>query len=366
MLIRIVHAYRYLTGTKLYAPLFGADRTIVDINMFRVADAYKTRSHGSVSSECECILSNPTYQSIVQINSVVQMTSDPNSESQQNIVVKHVAERKQIELGYNRRATQVHNLLDLNISPINFHALRREIPLVNLYNYAFTFDSFVSQILQSAVNETELVDYPDQKLLSPKDVLCALLKKPYSPMSKELYEGRFGAIVRGGTNIDSYGYPRYIADQLWNKVLLNEVWAGGISEDVVPNVGHSVHRPGYELDSMVRHEDPRQVVNTLHYLKQSDRYDSKNNTAVVKFEYKNDNKALENVTSYIRRLGQVRFDTTLARNMVFLANVQRLIQYKLNHELNQMNFPVVSSNEVTNPSITQYQGVETVNDLRIE
>ena len=35
------------------------------------------------------------------------------------------------------------NILDLNIVPLNIHALMREIPLINIYNYAFTYDHIV-------------------------------------------------------------------------------------------------------------------------------------------------------------------------------------------------------------------------------
>lgn len=38
------------------------------------------------------------------------------------------------------------NILDLNVVPINVHSLMREMPLVNIYNYAMTFDQFVGDL----------------------------------------------------------------------------------------------------------------------------------------------------------------------------------------------------------------------------
>lgn len=40
-------------------------------------------------------------------------------------------------------AMMIANILDLNIPPINIHAMMREIPLANIYNYAFTHSTYV-------------------------------------------------------------------------------------------------------------------------------------------------------------------------------------------------------------------------------
>jgi hypothetical protein len=42
-----------------------------------------------------------------------------------------------------RLSSIVINLVDLNLVPINLHALLREIPLINVFNYAFTFDDII-------------------------------------------------------------------------------------------------------------------------------------------------------------------------------------------------------------------------------
>jgi hypothetical protein len=46
----------------------------------------------------------------------------------------------------DRKSLQVLNIIDLNIVPVNFHALRREIPFVNLFNYAYTFKQIVNKL----------------------------------------------------------------------------------------------------------------------------------------------------------------------------------------------------------------------------
>lgn len=73
---------------------------------------------------------------------------------------------------YNRTNARLLNIIDLNIVPINIHALMREIPLINIYNYAFTFDSIVKK---------ELVDFNiDTGVLDSKlKVFTSLMLDPY-------------------------------------------------------------------------------------------------------------------------------------------------------------------------------------------
>ena len=63
-----------------------------------------------------------------------------------------------------RKRVIMVNIIDLGIVPINVHSLMREVPLANLYNYAMTFDSFVSD-------------------LGVSDMQRELLLKPYVPVT---------------------------------------------------------------------------------------------------------------------------------------------------------------------------------------
>jgi len=62
------------------------------------------------------------------INYVLETTIN-NSEEK---IVRHMGRGN---THINDDKVLIHNILDLNINPININALRREIPLVNLYNY---------------------------------------------------------------------------------------------------------------------------------------------------------------------------------------------------------------------------------------
>jgi hypothetical protein len=46
-------------------------------------------------------------------------------------------------VGSGRGLEQIFNLVDMNIIPINVHAMMRDIPLANLYNYEYTFEQMI-------------------------------------------------------------------------------------------------------------------------------------------------------------------------------------------------------------------------------
>jgi hypothetical protein len=83
---------------------------------------------------------------------------------------KLLCEDKSVE-NYNLERNQaiILNIIDLNVMPINIHALLREVPLINIYNYAATFDDIVKQTFTSS-DTTKNGDY---------QLLGKLLEDPY-------------------------------------------------------------------------------------------------------------------------------------------------------------------------------------------
>jgi hypothetical protein len=53
--------------------------------------------------------------------------------------------------GKGRDIYRKFNILDMNIVPINVHAMQREIPFVNLLNYAYSFDEVVKNFIGVAL-----------------------------------------------------------------------------------------------------------------------------------------------------------------------------------------------------------------------
>jgi hypothetical protein len=71
-------------------------------------------------------------------------------------------------------------------------------------------------------------------------------------------------------------------------------------------------------------------------------------------------------TEYLNELGRLRFDTKFARNLFFLANVQRIMLHKINTELTSIPYPVASGPGITNRKITDYNDGETYGNLSID
>lgn len=46
----------------------------------------------------------------------------------------------------------------MNIVPINVHAMQREIPFVNLLNYAYSFDEVVKNFIGVALKQNKVRD----------------------------------------------------------------------------------------------------------------------------------------------------------------------------------------------------------------
>jgi glycogen synthase len=52
----------------------------------------------------------------------------------------------------SRNAECIQNIIDMNIVPFNIHMLMRDVPLINVYNYDYSFGKFVDEFLQTRNN----------------------------------------------------------------------------------------------------------------------------------------------------------------------------------------------------------------------
>lgn len=130
-----------------------------------------------------------------------------------------------------RAKVMMVNILDLNIIPINVHALMREMPLANIYNYAMTFDEIITELTQDP-NAAQ-----NPPAFRPLNAAAgALLKNPYATMvlananananidpndNLIIGEGRYGGVVNAPFNnfLVQSKNTRFIYDILLKKVL---------------------------------------------------------------------------------------------------------------------------------------------------
>jgi len=139
--------------------------------------------------------------------------------------------------GANRSEEWIRNIIDLNLMPINVHALMRTMALANLYNYGYTFEEMVCRFYQKERGAIAALDtangYNGQN--NPKttvDFFLKLLIDPYAPVSAEQYgdervaRGTAGYVQRmcRGDNALVMGRPKFLSDQVFNKALFGSLY----------------------------------------------------------------------------------------------------------------------------------------------
>jgi hypothetical protein len=140
-------------------------------------------------------------------------------------------------VGNGRAEERILNIVDMNIIPINVHALMRNIPLANLYNYEYTFEQMVASMYgEQATRYTTTPGAPgaitDATTLNTREMFLRLLVNPYLELDTNMYgsdvrdtgsTGYVHRIFRGDNNL-GMGRPKFLSDQLFNKVLFGSVY----------------------------------------------------------------------------------------------------------------------------------------------
>ena len=156
-----------------------------------------------------------------------------------------------------RKDSRFLNLIDLDIVPINIHALEREVPLINVLNYSYSFDQMLIEILNARVARTVdnavgpvgcyLIAPDAQNLVGAENdpttannniipfgavnsvnryrsenTLTTTLANPYMDLSFIDWFTYVGRIMTGAMGIEGFERPKYLSDQIWNKAVFME------------------------------------------------------------------------------------------------------------------------------------------------
>ena len=151
------------------------------------------------------------------LSSTLKLTESNNQKVERNIIVKKVESSTIANqlISSERKHLIAYNIIDLNIVPINLHALMREIPLINLYNYAYTFDHYIDKLF-GVTTKTIL-----PAATAPKDILAKLIVDPYF-IPDYLYLIDEALISDNVRNIEGLGVPKYIVDELLSKAAIRD------------------------------------------------------------------------------------------------------------------------------------------------
>lgn len=199
-----------------------------------------------------------------QLENVLSIVESSDQEDSVNDIAKAIGAAASDDVAGRRQALQIQNLVDMNIVPINVHAMMRGVPLANLYNYEYTFEQFACQMM----GEQYKVLSDAATVANPKNTTQAFLQMladPYRTITPDYYgsdctnagsEGFIHRIFRGDNGL-GMGRPKFLSDQLFNKPLFGSVYqsrqdwdeggpavgigkARGYAEAATRSVGHTL------------------------------------------------------------------------------------------------------------------------------
>jgi len=190
------------------------------------------------------------------LTNIVQITESSKQRDARRVLVETIEKTDKTIVRGSREQIRMMNIIDMNIVPINVHALMREMPLVNLFNYSYTFDAMVCNMM--GLDYTTMTpDYNDRgeirtdmtfaKMLSSQPIrekarkfMGYMLLHPYAQVDDDQFHDCFGRIVRGSTGIAGLGRPKFLGDELYNKALFGEIYTNEkYWDESGPNVGQA-------------------------------------------------------------------------------------------------------------------------------
>jgi hypothetical protein len=208
------------------------------------------------------------------------------------------------EYNLDRQKAIILNVIDLNVNPINVHALMREVPLVNIYNYAFTFDNIVKSFIYN-VNPDDLYTSPSTWPL-PTDI-------------NEINKMRLSCLLQDPYFIDyKGGDPALSSDATTTQLFKN-----ALELDYQPTKYES-NKPNLYLSK------PKYTTNLFEQLNKSAAPPA----------------SIPGATLY--------HNNKFLRNILFLVNLQRVIRLKVKNAVYKINTNVVSDANVLNMRITEH------------
>lgn len=234
------------TGSELvpYATLEASRANCVTSHAFiNFVDAVNSTAGINYKNSCYQLLSVKDKMN-TQLVDVISLTESAFQKEQKSKLIDTVENVEGCPNRMDRKAMIAFNIIDLNIVPINLHALMREIPLINLIQYSYTFDHLMSELF--GLKTSELVtpgatfNYSSftQAKEPVKKLLGVMLVNPYVELDERTYNTYLDSLFRGSTGIQGFGRPKYLGDEIYNKVLFKELYPGTVyTEEGGPGYG---------------------------------------------------------------------------------------------------------------------------------
>jgi hypothetical protein len=300
----------------------------------------------------------------------------------------------------DRNQLRIYNILDSNIVPINFHALQREIALVNIFNYSYTFDHMIKQFIgietaSRTIDQIKLSDVPPAGTppgtvgeligpggatkigLYPEDALVRILIQPQGKRYVIDYVNNIWKLMAGNDSL-SLNRPKYLSDQLWNKVLLNSLYSDELRQtqlSVLParatiNVGPQGSNTSrtMQIGHMSSHAPPfgelidgnaigpfrlNYGFNGMTYVKKVGADGDKHNLEVIPVAIAAPGG--RNRIEAWNQNGYARYQTILVRYIEWFVHLQRVMRLLMRDQLTWVNDPIVHKSNALSNEITEYE-----------
>lgn len=221
---------RYL---KFVQGVVSALRYVTDVRSVRTQLSTTGRQHrfapGDFNMAGSGIGNDNTVYALsgASIQDVLTLTESSNQDEQaQKLSARVHVQTSRTHTATGRKLERTLNLIDMNIIPINVHALMRDIPLANLYNYEYTFEQMAASLFGE-----QMTAY-DGAATNTRRMFLQLLADPYLQVTADQFgsdqyadprEGYLHRIFRGDNNL-GMNRPKFLSDQLFNKALFGSVY----------------------------------------------------------------------------------------------------------------------------------------------
>lgn len=208
----------------------------------------------------------PVFAIAKPLADVIRLTESSDREAR----IRELVEYLKTDVSGRRNSKEIQNIIDLNIVPINVHALRREIPLINLYNYAYTFDRLIIELYYGLRSDaarkmiSELCNSNDlSEISSAKDMLVALLINPYRDFrsadsnhaGSDLWNTHVKGMLVGVGSEAELGRPKFLSDQIYNKAVFGEMYSNELDRNEMGPAAAEIRNRKPTKDTLLQFAD---------------------------------------------------------------------------------------------------------------
>ena len=336
------HLLRFATD-YIYHKTYLCDNDLNKSTRFmkQETDPTKHIEHVSCQTGLHGTVSSPFFTNTTNI--VLMVENDNYKQSVYKLLECVTAHANLTDTKVERKDMRIYNILDANIVPINFHALQRELPLINLFNYSYTFDEFMRDSFGIGTKVAESVSDARKRdsVKYSQDMLVQLLMDPMKQVKKSDFYMHVWSLMAGNDGLH-LNTPKYLSDQLWNKVLLQSLH----QESPLPPVA-GVTGPSNALTKMMGWSQPTDYPDnstTRTYHEMGDRK-----------QYPHEIKVNKVTVFNAEKRGLKRYDSYLVRYIQWFVNIQRSMRLFMRNQLEWVSDPIVHRSDALSKSVTEYE-----------